>query len=102
MSEELEELKGVGSATATKLRQAGFTTLEAVAVAPINELTRKVGLGYEAALKLGRLARDHIGVAFVTAKEIWERRQKDLYPLAIKKGSPQQNTSSTPWVVEKV
>jgi len=75
MSEELEELKGVGSATATKLRQAGFTTLEAVAVAPINELTRKVGLGYEAALKLGRLARDHIGVAFVTAKEIWERRQ---------------------------
>jgi len=32
---DLEDIKGVGKATADKLREAGFTTVEAVAVIPV-------------------------------------------------------------------
>ena len=36
---ELEKLEGVGSATAGKLRAAGMTTVEAVAVTPPKEIS---------------------------------------------------------------
>lgn len=75
MSEELERLKGVGPATAERLRKAGFTTLEAIAVTPVRELMDKVGLGYETAIKISRIARGYIGLEFTTAKEVWERRK---------------------------
>ncbi len=38
---ELEKLEGVGSATAGKLRAAGMTTVEAVAVTPPKEIAEK-------------------------------------------------------------
>jgi len=75
LSYELEEIKGVGPATAERLRRAGFTTLEAVAVTPIRELIAKCGLGYDTAVKLSEVARNRIGLNFKTAREVWERRQ---------------------------
>jgi len=45
LSEELENMRGVGPATAERLRRAGFTTLESIAVTPLRELMAKAGLG---------------------------------------------------------
>jgi DNA repair protein RadA len=73
--EGLKDIKGVGEATASKLRRAGFTTVEAVAVTPIREMMVKTGIGYETLLKITQEARKLIHIDFTTAKEIWERRK---------------------------
>lgn len=73
--EGLEAIKGVGDATASKLRRAGFTTLEAVAVTPLREIMSKTGLGYETVLKITQEARKLVHIDFTTAKEVWERRK---------------------------
>jgi len=78
MMDDLETLEGVGSTTASKLRNAGFTTIEAVAVTPIKEISEKAGIGYNTALNIGAAARKLVSVDFVTAKEIWEKRQVKL------------------------
>jgi len=75
MLEGLEAIKGVGDATASKLRRAGFTTLEAVAVTPLREIMFKTGLGYENILKITQEARKLVHIDFTTAKELWERRK---------------------------
>ena len=72
---DLKEIPGVGSATASKLRNAGFTTVEAIAVTPIRELVEKAGIGNETALKVVREARKLISIDLMTAKEAWERRK---------------------------
>jgi DNA repair protein RadA len=76
--DDLEALDGVGSTTASKLRTAGFTTIEAIAVTPAKELTQKSGIGYNTVLKICNSAREILGVNFVTAKEVWERRKNKL------------------------
>jgi len=75
MLEGLEVIKGVGDATASKLRSAGFTTIEAVAVTPLREIMFKTGLGYENVLKITQEARKLAHIDFTTAKELWERRK---------------------------
>ncbi len=75
---ELEEIKGVGSATASKLRNAGFTTPEAVAVTPIRELMSKTGIGFEMALKVNQYARKMVSIDFTTAAELFEKRKGKL------------------------
>ena len=35
---ELEEIEGIGKATAKRLREAGYTSVEALAVTPAREL----------------------------------------------------------------
>ncbi len=78
MSNDLESIKGIGSVTASKLRSAGLTTLEAIAVTPVREIMNKTGLSYETALKISREARRFMKVDFVRAKDIWERRKNML------------------------
>jgi len=75
MLEGLETIEGVGDATASKLRRAGFTTVEAVAVTPLREIMFKTGLGYENVLKITQEARKLVHIGFTTAKELWERRK---------------------------
>jgi len=75
LSEELENMRGVGPATAERLRRAGFTTLESIAVTPLRELMAKAGLGYETVVKISKMARSYIGLEFTTAKEVLERRK---------------------------
>ena len=75
MSDDLESLDGVGSATASKLRATGYTTIEAVAVTPPLEIMEKTNLGFNTILKIQEAARQMITTDFKTAKEFYERRK---------------------------
>ena len=73
--QELEKIKGVGPSIAEKLWKAGYTTIEAVATAPVRELMEKAKLGYDGALKLSVEARKLVAKDFVLALDVWERRK---------------------------
>jgi DNA repair protein RadA len=75
MGDDLEALGGVGPASASKLRIGGYTTVEAIAVTPIRELSERTGIGYNTCLAIIAEARKTVSVDFVTAKEVWERRR---------------------------
>jgi len=72
---ELEKLEGVGSATAGKLRAAGMTTVEAVAVTPPREIAEKTGIGFNTVLNIVDSARKLLFSDFSTAEELWKKRQ---------------------------
>ena len=72
---DISDLSGVGPVTAGKLKAAGFDSVEALAVAPIRELVDKASLEASVAHKIVRAARETIHTDFVTAKQLWERRQ---------------------------
>ena len=71
----LEKLEGVGSATAGKLRSAGLTTIEAVAVTPPKEIAEKTGIGFNTVLGIVDSARKMLFSDFTTAEELWKKRQ---------------------------
>lgn len=67
---------GVGAITADKLKEAGFASGEAIDVAPVRELVDKANLEASVALKMRKVARQTIQTDFITAKQLWERREK--------------------------
>jgi DNA repair protein RadA len=73
----IESLPGVGEATAEKLREAGYRTIESIAVASVAELHEAAEIGEAQAKKIIAAAREiaEFGV-FVTADKILERREK--------------------------
>ncbi|MEM2939351.1 MAG: DNA repair and recombination protein RadA [Candidatus Bathyarchaeia archaeon] len=73
--EDLEALDGVGSATASKLKAAGFTTIEAIAVTPPMEIVEKTNIGLNTILKIQESARKMLSADFKTAQEYYERRK---------------------------
>ena len=78
MAEEIvniQDLNGVGPVTANKLREAGYDSIASLAIAPIRELVDKAGLENSVALKISRAARETIQTEFITAKQLYERRQ---------------------------
>lgn len=72
---ELKDIEGVGPATVSKLEDAGFYSVESIAVAPIKELMDKSGISFDTATKIAEAARQLIKIDFITAKELWNRRQ---------------------------
>ncbi|MEM1945006.1 MAG: DNA repair and recombination protein RadA [Nitrososphaerota archaeon] len=68
---DIEELPGVGPATAEKLRELGFTTVESIATAAVSEIVA-AGFSEKRALELISSAREAIEVTWVTAKELAE------------------------------
>jgi DNA repair protein RadA len=72
--EFIEDIPGVGPATAEKLREMGFHTVESLATATIKELTR-AGVGEKQAAKVVSEARDSLAVSFIRADEILKMRQ---------------------------
>ena len=72
---DIQDLNGVGPVTAGKLRDAGYDSIASLAIAPIRELIEKAGLENSVALKISRAARETIQTDFVTAKQLYERRQ---------------------------
>lgn len=72
---ELEELPGVGEATAEKLKEAGYKTVEAIAVANPGELKEAAGMGESAAQKLINAARESMKMGFMTGVEVLEKRK---------------------------
>jgi DNA repair protein RadA len=75
---DLKNLPGVGPATANKLKSAGFTTAEAIAVSPPKEIAEKTGIGFNTVLNIVKATREKLGVDFITAEDLWKKRQNML------------------------
>ncbi len=71
----ISDLKGVGSTTASKLKEAGFTTIESIGVTPKKELIEKTGISAETAENLIQKVREVLGLELMTAQELFEKRQ---------------------------
>jgi DNA repair protein RadA len=73
----IENLPGVGEATAEKLREAGYRTIESIAAATVAELREAAELGEAQAKKIIAAAREAADFcSFVTADKVMEKRQK--------------------------
>src|SRR5271166_5734370 len=75
--EFIEDLPGVGPATAQKLRELGYHTVESLAMATARELD-PVGVSEKKAFQIIDAARSSIGIAFVRADELFKMRQNVL------------------------
>ncbi|NHN60521.1 MULTISPECIES: DNA repair and recombination protein RadA [Halorussus] len=74
---DLEELPGVGPATAEKLRDAGFDSYEGLAVAAPSELSNTADVGDSTASDIVQAAREAADVGgFETGAAVLERREK--------------------------
>lgn len=76
--QQLEDLPGVGAATAEKLAEAGYTTLMAIAVATPGELTEAAGVGEAVARKIINTARNNLDMGFVTGEDLIKKRDSVL------------------------
>ncbi|MBI4416022.1 MAG: DNA repair and recombination protein RadA [Euryarchaeota archaeon] len=75
-AKSIEELPGVGPATAEKLKEAGFADLMAVAVASPQMLADVAEIGANVAVKIIQAAREAVDVGgFETGDVILERRK---------------------------
>ena len=73
---ELEDIPGVGQETARKLREAGFSTIEAVAVASPSELASVAGVSEGNAVKIIQAARKLANIGgFESGDKVFERRK---------------------------
>jgi DNA repair protein RadA len=75
--ELIEDIPGIGPATAEKLRELGFHTVESLATATVKELTQ-AGVGEKQAARIITIARDSIATSFVRADELMRMRQNLL------------------------
>jgi len=75
----IEDIPGVGPATAQKLRDLGYHTVESLAMATAREL-EPVGVGEKKAFSIIEAARSSIGVNFIRADELLKMR-KDVQRL---------------------
>ncbi|MEM4272230.1 MAG: DNA repair and recombination protein RadA [Candidatus Bilamarchaeaceae archaeon] len=76
LPKELEDLPGIGEATAERLRKAGYTEIQQIAVANPHELAEAGDYGVEAAKKSIEAAKEAIQTGFETADVIFERRKE--------------------------
>ncbi len=73
---DLEDIPGVGAETAKKLREAGFSTVEAVAVASPAELSSISGISESQAIKIIQHARKLANIGgFESGDRVLERRR---------------------------
>ncbi|WGI17579.1 DNA repair and recombination protein RadA [Methanonatronarchaeum sp. AMET-Sl] len=73
--EKLEELPGVGPATADKLIENEFDSLEAIAVSSPSELSAKVDIGEKTAINIIDAARKEADIGgFETGNKLMEKR----------------------------
>jgi DNA repair protein RadA len=73
--ERVEDLPGIGEGAAKKLEEAGYKTLEAMAVASTSELKEIAGLGEGTAEKAIKAARDALDMGFESADILAEKRK---------------------------
>lgn len=71
----ISDLPGVGDTAAKKLEEAGFKTLEQIAVSSAMELKEIAGLGEGTAEKAIKAARDALDMGFETADVLAEKRK---------------------------
>jgi DNA repair protein RadA len=75
--ESIEDVPGIGPATAEKLKELGFSTVESLATAAVRELV-PAGIGEKQAAKIVAEARNSIALTFVHADELIKLRQNVL------------------------
>ena len=73
--QSIEDLPSVGPATASKLKEIGFKTVESIAMATTAELIN-AGIGEETAGKVIEAARKSIAITFVRGDELVEIRKQ--------------------------
>jgi len=71
----IQDLPGVGAATAEKLELAGYRDLMAIAVATIGELCETAGVSEAVARKMINAARDGMKMGFETGTDVLKRRE---------------------------
>ncbi len=71
----VQDLPGVGAATAEKLEQAGYRDMLAVAVATIGELVEIAGVTEAVARKMINAARDSMKMGFETGMDVLKKRE---------------------------
>ncbi|MEM0201556.1 MAG: DNA repair and recombination protein RadA [Candidatus Micrarchaeaceae archaeon] len=71
---EIEDLPGIGEATAAKLKAAGIDTLDKVATAVPHELSELVGISVESAKKAIAAAQESTTVNYETGSEFYDKR----------------------------
>ena len=84
----LEDLPGVGAATAEKLKEAGYDSVLSIAVASAGEVVEITGLSDLAARKLIKAARDELKMGFESGFDLMKKRENLL---RISVGSPKLN-----------
>lgn len=77
MTDNLEDLPGVGPATADKLNDAGYNSYESIAVASAGELSGEADVGESTANDIIQAAREAADVGgFESGSDVLERRNK--------------------------
>ena len=72
----IEELPGVGAATAEKLREAGYDNLMSIAVASPGELFEIAAVGESAAKRIINVARSKLDMGFETGLDYLKKREQ--------------------------
>lgn len=72
----IEDLPGVGAATAEKLKDAGYESLMSLAVSTPGELIEATGMGDSAAKKVISAARNNLDMGFSSGDELLLKREK--------------------------
>ena len=82
LSDELEvlnynihELPGVGGSIAKKLAEAGYDTMQAIAMTPSAMIQEECGLGEKTCEKIVQAAREALNIGFQSADQVWEKRK---------------------------
>jgi DNA repair protein RadA len=72
---DIEDIKGVGQAIADKLRECGYITANAIAVASPKEISGTTGIGESTIQKIIVDARSKLNIGFKTANDILDDRK---------------------------
>ena len=72
---KIQDLPGVGAATAEKLEAAGYKDMMSIAVSTLGELVETAGVTEAVARKMINFARDTVKMGFESGTEVLKKRQ---------------------------